>query len=210
MDKTGEEILLWMNWLAMLLPLIAVTVISLRQTWRQQTMHLLSLVCIVAAVQHFLSCIAPTFDPSPRVFLELVRWGLLVYIFRPLLTHRDTRNYFTAFFFSVVSAIATVQLMDHDNKYASVIAIFESAIMVVVVLRAFSRMMSPYPILILQLPEFWIGCGTLCYYSMQLLLAAWQWPMPQAGAAAVVSLFAELVTFSLYIVAALARRSPTQ
>jgi hypothetical protein len=153
------------------LPLLPVFLIFWKKLYRVESLNFLMVICLLQFIQRLclqINAIPGTNIPAFNNLFALVYTLLFFFIFRAVFTGRtrEQLNFFSIAFFS---SIITYYLVKAINEEKSIIRIAEYAFTSMLIMYSLASLIYFDNLRTLQLPLFWIACGTLFFILIHSL-----------------------------------------
>ena len=153
------------------LPLLPVFLIFWKKLYQRESLNFLMVICLLQFIQRL--CLQIGAIPLANVaafnnLFALVYTLLFFFIFRAALTGRgrELLNFFSIAFFS---SIITYYLVREINEEKNIIRIAEYAFISMLIMYSLASLIYFDNLRTLQLPLFWIACGTLFFILIHSL-----------------------------------------
>ena len=172
MAQTGFGLLEILALVAILLPLIPVFIIFSTKAYKQDTLALLMVLCLVSFIQNLILYI-PGFVPLDILFIrgsfQLINYILLMMMMKLIVKGRLVREAMKILLVSFVSIVITIYCIKGTTTNLWNIEMIQALVLIVITLVALFQLIRSQDIFIFLSPLFWITAGTFFYYSMLLL-----------------------------------------
>ena len=218
MEKTGIGLLEILALVAILLPLIPVFIIFISRSYKQDTIALLMVLCLVSFIQNLILYI-PRFVPLDILFIrasfQVINFIILGILMHTVIEGRSLKEALKILLVALVSVIVTIYSTGGIAHHHANIELVQALVMVLITLVALFQIIRNHDIFIFHSPLFWIAGGTFFYYSMFLLTQS----IPEYKAAIqntpehqrkILLLVITLVQFIFYIVASVVAGNKTE
>lgn len=158
---------------AMLLSLVPVFIILFRKAWQTDILNFLMVLCLLTFFQQLLGGFQQLASAN-RIYINAVfRLGefiILLYLFRPPAREKWMRDIFNTCAIAFISVVITVYAIKGATAASGTIDALQALILLLAAALALVQLIRSGQLYIFQLPIFWIIAGSLCYFSIFLLL----------------------------------------
>ena len=172
MEKTGIGLYEILSLVTILLPLIPLFIIFISKSYRQDSISLLMIFCMVSFIQNVILYV-PGLVTINQAFIKIVfalaQFVLLLLIIRLTMDSKFIREGIKIVLISFVTVVITLFTLNRVQDYGLNIEIGECIILVCLTLLALFHIIKNQDMFIFYSPLFWIAGGTLFYYTMYLL-----------------------------------------
>jgi hypothetical protein len=165
MFKTTNSFADGFNGFLVFLPLLPVFLIFWKKLYRHETMNFLMVFCLLQFIQRLclqINAIPQVSIPAFNNLFSLVYTLLFFFIFKSAFSGRarELLNFFSIAFFS---SIMTYYLVKTFNGEKNIILFAEYTFTTVLIIYCLASLVYDDNLHTLQLPIFWIACGTLFF-----------------------------------------------
>ena len=165
MFKTGNTFVDSFTGFLVFLPLLPVFIIFWKKLYRRESLNFLMVICLLQFIQRL--CLQIDAIPLPHIpafnnLFSIVYSLLFFFIFRVSFSGRclELLQFLSIAFFS---SIITFYLVKSINEESNVVRVAEYAFICTLVIYSLAKLIDQDSLRTLQMPLFWIACGTLFY-----------------------------------------------
>jgi hypothetical protein len=172
MEKTGIGLLEVLAWVAIMLPLVPIFIIIVSKAFKQDTIALLMVLCLLSFIQNLILYI-PKFITVDLLFIraifQLAQFIILLVLLQMVVSGKWLREGIKILLVSFVSVTITVYCVQGVQHPFTAIGIIQAVLLISITMLALFQLIRTQDIYIFLSPLFWIAGGTFFYYSMLLL-----------------------------------------
>lgn len=216
MVETGFNLPYWLSLPALILPFLTAILILFRNSFKEDSLTLLMLVCLVLTLKNLLIYLSKFDTPANQLYLSIfncIEFSLLFLIFRGANSNKKIKEWANYFLVAVLSATITLYLFQPGLDYLSSLNLVFAGLLVLSSLFALFLLIRNQYIFIFHSPLFWIAGGTLFYYGMVMAIV-WFNTNEELGftddqKTSLLGVF-NIVRFILYLIASVVTQSGRQ
>lgn len=215
MVKTGIDISEWLSLVAIVLPLLLVSIIIIRKTYRQEPITFLLLLGTTLFIENLLRGLTPIFPLNTTLLTAvfgLTEFVILFFLLKSGLPKGVIPRLADLFLVAFLSVVFTIYVLEGlSPEFTQPVYLGESAVLILLCVMALIQLIGNRDLFLFQSPLFWIAGGTLCYYCIILgidLILADKWHPYREQDKTLALLVVELVRYCFYILAVCVKKRP--
>jgi hypothetical protein len=172
MDKTGIGLLEILALVAILLPLIPIFIIFVTKAYKEDTLALLMVLCLVSFIQNLILYV-PKFVSIDILFIRatfhLAQFIILLILLEMVVSGKWLQEGIKILLVSFVSVVITVYSLKGIQHSIKIIELMQALFLILITVIALLQLIRSQDIHIFHSPMFWVAVGTFFHYSIFLI-----------------------------------------